>query len=103
MSESLLVLRSPVDLSEELAERVRRLRLDRNWTRATLAERAGVTVASLRRFETTGNSSLELLLKVAHALDRLHELDSLFRPAQARSMAELEQRTAHPERKRGRR
>ncbi len=87
----------------ELAVRVRRLRLDRNWTRATLAERAGVTLASLRRFETTGKASLELVLKVAHALDRLHELSSLFHPPRARSLAELEQRSAAPERKRGRR
>jgi transcriptional regulator with XRE-family HTH domain len=103
MDQSLLTIRTPLEVSAELAERVRRLRLDRNWTRDTLAERAGVTLASLRRFETTGNASLELVLKVAHALDRLHELDGLFRPARARSLAELERQSVKPERKRGRR
>lgn len=103
MDQSLLVIRTSQELSATLASRVRRLRLDRNWSRDTLADRAGVTVASLRRFETTGNASLELLLKVAHALDRLGELDGLFLPARARSLAELEQQSAPPERKRGRR
>lgn len=71
-----------------------------------MADRAGITVASLRRFETTGKASLELVLKVAHSLDRLHELDGLFRPARARSLAELERQSTEstqPERKRGRR
>ena len=103
MDHSLLTVRTPRELSAELAERARRLRLDRNWTRATLAERAGVTVASLRRFETTGMASFDLVLKVAHALDRLHELDSLFRPARAQSLAELEAQSTRPPRKRGRR
>lgn len=103
MDQSLLTIRTPRELSTDLAERVRRLRLDRNWTRDTLAERAGVSVSSLRRFETTGNASLELVLKVAHALDRLHEVNGLFQPSRFRSLAELERQSAHTERKRGRR
>ena len=67
-----------------------------------LARRAGVTAASLKRFETTGKASLELVLKVAHALARLDEFDNLFHPPAAQSIAELEQRAAKPARKRGR-
>jgi len=103
MDRSLLTIRTPPEVSADLAERVRGLRLERNWTRDTLASRAGVTVASLRRFETTGNASLKLILLVAHALDRLNEVDRLFQPSKYRSLAQLERQSAHAERKRGRR
>jgi transcriptional regulator with XRE-family HTH domain len=86
-----------------LAERVRALRLLRNWTQATLAERAGISLGSLRRFESTGLASLELVLKVAHALGRLADFESLLQPPPAQSIAELEQRVAQPKRQRGRR
>jgi transcriptional regulator with XRE-family HTH domain len=74
----------------------------KSWTRNTLAQRAGVTAASLKRFETTGKASLELLLKVAHALARLDEFGKLFQPPAAQSIEELERRAARPIPKRGR-
>jgi transcriptional regulator with XRE-family HTH domain len=101
MSASKLTLTGPSDMADSLAKRVKALRLLRGWTQATLAERAGVTAASYRRFETTGKASLELVLKVAHALARLEEFEQLFQPPPARSIEELEQRTAQPTRKRG--
>jgi len=56
----------------------------------------------LKRFETSGKASLELVLKVAHALARLEEFGKLFQPPAAQSIEELEQRVATPARKRGR-
>lgn len=100
---SLLTLKSPADVATDLATRLRELRLLRNWTRATFAARAGVTAASLKRFENTGKASLDLVLRVALALDRLDELDGLFQPPSARSIAALEALTSRPRRKRGRR
>jgi len=85
-----------------LAGRVKTLRLLKGWTRETLAKRAGVTAASLKRFETSGKASLELVLKVAHALARLEEVGALFQPPAARSIEELEQRAATSVPKRGR-
>jgi len=73
----------------------------RNWTRKTLASRAGVTPSSLKRFETTGKASLSLVLLVAHALDRLEDFETIFHPPRAGSLAELE-KTQLPARKRGR-
>ena len=100
MSVTKLTLTNPSEMSQLLAGRIKNLRLLRGWTQVTLAQRAGVTAASYRRFETTSKASLELLLKVAHALARLEEFDQLFQPPPARSIEELEQRTA-PKRKRG--
>jgi transcriptional regulator with XRE-family HTH domain len=89
-------------MSRSLAERLRGLRLLRGWTRETLSKRSGISAASLKRFENAGKASLELVLKAAHALDRLEELNKLFQPPAARSLAELERRAAAVGRKRGR-
>ncbi len=67
----------------------------------TLAFRSGVTLASLRRFEQTGDISLKHLMRICHALGRLDEFDSLLRPPPAATMAELEARVSRPKRKRG--
>lgn len=101
MIAAMLTLTGPTDMAEALAGRARGLRLLRGWTQATLARRAGVTVASYRRFETSGKASLELVLKVALALGRLEEFEQLFQPPPARSIEELERRSAGPARKRG--
>ncbi len=42
-----------------------------------MAERSGVSLGSLKRFENTGKISLEFLLKLMHLLGRLHEFDQL--------------------------
>ena len=101
MSSAQLTLKGPSDMARAMAGRIRVLRLLRGWTQATLAARAGVTTASYRRFETTGRASLELVLKIAHVLSRLEELDPLFQPPPARSIEELEKRTVQHVRKRG--
>lgn len=101
MTETKLTLTGPSEMATSLADRIRSLRLLRGWTQATLAKRAGVTTASYRRAETTGRASLELVLKVAHALSRLEEFDQLFQPPPARSIEELERQTARPARRRG--
>ena len=96
-----LSLIGPSETGKLLADRTRTLRLLKRWTRSTLAKRAGVTPASLKRFEATGKASLELVLKVAHALGRLDEFSKVLQPPAARSIEELEQLAAGPARKRG--
>ena len=102
MSATVLTLVTPAEAGKALAGRVRTLRLLRGWTRETLARRAGVSAASLKRFENNGKASLDLVLKVAHALARLEEFNGMFRPPPAASIAELERQLQRPARKRGR-
>ena len=102
MSAALLSLLSPAEMGKSLADRAKALRLIKGWTRDTLAGRAGVSPASLKRFETTGKASLELVLKVAHALARMEEFSNLLQPPAARSIEELERRATKPIPKRGR-
>lgn len=92
---------TPEETAKNLAEKVRALRLARNWKQSTLAERSGVTLASLRRFERTGLASLQHLLKLAFALGRLGDFDPLLQPPDARSIAELEAANDRPGPKRG--
>lgn len=58
----------------------------------TLAERAGVSLASLRRFESSGRISVQNLLRLAFALGRLGDFEGLFEAAPASSLDELEAR-----------
>ena len=84
-----------------LAARARELRLALGWRQVTLAERSGVSLASLRRFEESGQVSLRSLLKLAFALNRLDDFDALLQPPPAASVAELEAREKKPTRQRG--
>jgi len=98
-----LELQSPREVARALARRVKVLRLERGWTQQETAERAGLTVATYRRFERTGRISLERLLKLAVILDARGGFEHLFVAAPARSLAELEQRSQQRSRKRGKR
>jgi transcriptional regulator with XRE-family HTH domain len=95
-------LETPEQVSRKLAARVKALRLARGWKQITLAERSGVSLASLRRFEESGRVSLQSLLDLAFALNRLDDFDALLQPPRAASLAELERAEKRPARKRGR-
>jgi transcriptional regulator with XRE-family HTH domain len=98
----MLSLKTPAETAETLAQKAKALRLIKGWTRATMAERAGVTPYSLKRFEQTGKASVLLVLKVAHALGCLDQFDKLLQPPPARSLDELDKRSAQRVPKRGR-
>lgn len=102
MDDTGLTLATPAEVAKALARRATALRLGRQWMQSTLASRAGVTLASYRRFENTGKASLQLVLKVAHALARLDEFEKLLEPPAARSIQDLERQTEKPRRQRGR-
>lgn len=102
MLTSLSNTMTPPEVEKLLAERLNSLRLQAHYKRTTLAERAGVTVASLKRFETTGQISLKNLLRLAHALERLPEFAELLNPPQATTLAELRTHAVKKTPKRGR-
>ena len=59
-----------IDLHAQLAERVRDARARRFMTRKALAQQSGISLAYLARVESgTGNISLSLLQRLAHALN----------------------------------
>ena len=95
-------LETPEQVSQTLAARAKALRLAKGWKQITLAQRSGVSLASLRRFEESGRISLQSLLELAFALNRLDDFDLLLQPPPASSLAELEAAEERPARKRGR-
>jgi transcriptional regulator with XRE-family HTH domain len=101
MIHSDYTLTTPEETAGTLAAKVRQLRLEKHWKQTTLAERSGVSVASLRRFERTGLVSLQSLLRLVFALGRLDDFSELLQPRPAGSMAELEAREAANKPKRG--
>ena len=94
-------LKTPKEIGLQVAARIQSLRIQKNWTQATMAERSGVSLGSYRRFEQTGEIAFSSLLLVAAALGRLEDFMLLFNPPEAQSLAELE-RLQQKERKRGR-
>ena len=69
----------PSDVLLELAQKVKKLRKSKKMSQADLSKRANLSLGSLKRFEQTGQISLESLLKIAFILGRLEEFDLLFK------------------------
>lgn len=69
---------SPLDIRVSIADRFKRIRLDQNVSQEQLAERSGVSLGSLRRFESKGEISLKSLVRLAISLNRAQDFDLLF-------------------------
>jgi len=80
--------KKPLDVQLELAAKLRVLRKRANMSQAELAHRSGVSLGSLKRFESTGRISLESLLQLVEILDRLSEFESLLLPKKDLSQIE---------------
>lgn len=65
------------EICRELGQRCRRLRLQANLSQLELAERAGVSLSSIRRMEAGGQATLELLVRVVQALHLVSHLENL--------------------------
>lgn len=73
-----LVWETAEELDKELAKRVRNIRKRRSISQERLAAMSGVSYASIKRFESTGQISLVSLTKLAMALNLDNELRELF-------------------------
>jgi transcriptional regulator with XRE-family HTH domain len=77
-SNLLAALRSPVEIAAEIGKRACARRLALGLRRVDLAAMTGVPEATLKRFETGGKGSVEMLARVALALRAERELAELF-------------------------
>jgi transcriptional regulator with XRE-family HTH domain len=69
----------PSQVQLELASRFREIRRNKKISQSQLANKSGVSLGSIKRFEQTGQISLESLLKLAHLFDRLSDFDTVFK------------------------
>ena len=81
----------PSELAQQVGENARTLRLAQNLSRKTLAERAGISESTIKRFETTGQITLDALVVLASSLGVAQQLSGLFTQAQPVSLDELKQ------------
>lgn len=80
---------TPSEVTESIAQREKARRRKLGITQQELAQRSGVSLGSLRRFEQTGAISLESLVRLSRALGCESELDSLFSKPAYRSIEEV--------------
>lgn len=89
MNINFLDFKTPYEVSMELAEKAKEKRKYMKLTQQQLADRSGVSLGSLKRFERTGEISLASLLKIASVLDSLSEFDGLFKKPEYTSIEEI--------------
>ena len=78
MNISLLKQKTSPEIAEILAENVRKRRKERKLTQADLAKRSGVSLGSVKRFESSGEISLKFLLNIAIVLECEDDFLELF-------------------------
>jgi len=69
------IAKLPSDVLKEIALKHRILRKKAGLSQVELAERSGVSLGSIKRFENSGQISLESLLKLIHLLGHLADFE----------------------------
>jgi len=69
---------APFQAKKEMAKKAKEARLKRSWKRDTLSEKSGVPVSTIKRYETTGEISLDQFLRIVFELGDLDKLKSVF-------------------------
>lgn len=82
-------IRFPHEIAKDIAKQEKNKRKRRKMTQAELSARSGVSLASLKRFEQTGEISFVSLVKIAVVLDETEVLDQLFLAREYSSIQEV--------------
>ena len=94
-------IKTPSDMIQTLSGKFKERRLTIGYTQQALANRSGVSLGSLKRFEGSGQISLESLLKLAFVLECLADFGEIANPVkeQPKSIDELlKEKTSIPKR-----
>ena len=79
------------DIAKAIADDFRKRRIEKNLTREQVAEKSGLAVANIVRFEQKGLSSLKNLIDIAMAMEYTSEVKSIFAEPKYSTMEELTQ------------
>ncbi len=77
------------EINNGIAERIVQLRKRKKITQKEIARRSGVSLGSVKRFEQSGEISLQSLTKISIALGVDGELDTLFSEVPFASIEEV--------------
>ncbi len=73
----------------DLVNRFKARRKEMKLSQIELANKSNVSYASIRRFETSGEISLDSLMKLAIAMDMISDFDNLFVKSKVTSIKDL--------------
>lgn len=79
------------DIAKKMANDFRARRIEKNLTREQVAEKSGVAVSNIIRFEQKGLISLKNLIGIAMALGYTSEIKNIFEQPKYSTMEELSQ------------
>lgn len=96
------IMMTPHEATQHLASKARLKRLSLNLSQKTLSQRSGVSYGVLKKFEQTGQISLESLLKLALSLNSIEEFYDLFNLTSTEHVFSLDELLEEKTRKRGR-
>lgn len=82
-------LKFPGEIAKDIALQEKKKRKSSKLTQAELSERAGISLASLKRFEQTGEISFASLIKIADVLGEKKAFEELFARKEYRSIQEV--------------
>lgn len=77
------------EINNEIATNVKNLRKRKKISQSALSTKSGVSLGSIKRFEQTGEISLQSLTKIAIALEAETELEGLFKAVPFSSIQEI--------------
>ena len=81
--------KSPKEINQLIATRIRSVRKGKKMSQQLLSEKSGVSYGSIKRFEQSGEISLISLTKIAIALEVSLELENLFEDMPILSIEEI--------------
>ena len=79
------------DIAKGIAEDFRKRRIKKNLTREQVAEKSGIALANIVRFEQKGLISLKNLIGIAMAMEYTSEVKNIFSEPKYSTMEELTQ------------
>jgi transcriptional regulator with XRE-family HTH domain len=83
------MLNTPKEDREKIGKKFKEIRLAQNLKRGTVALRAGVSESSLKRFELSGEISLESLIKISNVLNMRNWIHCIFEEEHFTSLDEI--------------
>lgn len=70
----------PKEYLYEIAAKTKAIRKQKKLNQTKMAHMSGVSLASIKRFEQTGQIALESFLMIIYALERIADLNDLLKP-----------------------
>ena len=78
MNNMFLNQKTPNEIAKSLANKIKEHRKKLIISQSTLAQKSGVSLGSIKRFETKYEISLQSFIKIAIALDLDSDIENLF-------------------------